>query len=421
MKRVWAFLLFLPPVPAQTQYEPKQPLAPETVLLARIRAVASENARRIPDFTCGMTVERSVRRARSGRFEPSDTLRLEVAFSGGKELYAWPGAKRFDASDISDVVGTGGAIGTGDFAAHVQSVLLSDSPSYRYIGREPLNGHETHRFDYHVLRERSKYFMRIPPVEENVAYHGSFWVDQISMDIVRLVVNVTEPPPTLPLRSSRKVIDLERQKIGETEFLLPLASEVEMELKDGAASLNRTRFQNCHQFRGESSLTFEDPPPEAAPLPASILTTLPAGLKLNLDLAQPLDLKTAARGDQVFLVTTREAKSKDGFTVPKGATFTGRVDMLECIDSSLPLCFLMLHLESFRYANKEGTVRALLEAPVWEIPGAANSITSRRTGRMLVPEELVKHPEDRGVLSIRGGRQTLKPGYTTVWRVLPPR
>jgi hypothetical protein len=263
--------------------------------------------------------------------------------------------------------------------------------------------------------------MRSPPVEENVAYRGSFWVDGSSMDIVRLVIEVTEPPPTLPVRYSRKVIDLERQKIGGTEFLLPVASELEMQLNDGSASLNRTRFLNCHQFRGESSLTFEDPPPDAAPKPASIVTTLPEGLKLNLDLTQPLDLKTVARGDQVFLVTTRESKAKDGFTVPKGAAFTGRVDLLECVNAALPLCFLMLHLESFAYANKEGNVRAMLEAPAWDFSNTANSLTSRRSGRMLISEELLKHPEDRGVLSIRGGRQTLKPGYTTVWRVLPPR
>lgn len=403
---------------AQTQYDPRAPLSPETILVARIRTVAAENAMRIPDFTCGMTIDRSLRRPGSGRFEPDDTLRLEVAYAGGKELYAWPGARKFEDSDVGQLVG-GGAIGTGDFTSHVQSVLLSSGPRFTYAGEEPMNGHACHRFDYAVARAQSSYFMRIAPFEDRVGYHGSFWVDRISMDIVKLVVETDDIPPTLPVRRSRKVIELERQSIGGAEFLLPIRSELEIQMNDGTASLNRTAFLNCHQFRGESTLSFEEPEPAAEPAKAVIQTTLPDGLKLNLALTRAVDLKTVAKGDQVFFQLSKDARAKDGFTVPKGAEFLGRVDRLECVNAAQTMCYLMLHLESFRYANKEGAARAALEAPVFDLPIPPSSIGERRISRIPFPAEFVNRPRDRGVIAIRGGRQTLGVGYGTIWRVLP--
>lgn len=413
--------VFLLAVPLLGQYDPRAPLTPETILVARIRNVAAENAVRIPDFTCGMTIERSLRRPRSGRFEPDDTLRLEVAYAGGKELYAWPGAKQFEDRDISLLVGTGGAIGTGDFTSHVQSVLLSSGPRFTYIGEEPMNGHACHRFDYTVAREQSSYFMRIPPVEDRVGYRGSFWVDKITMDLVKLIVDADDIPLTLPVRQSLKVIELERQRIGGTEFLLPIRSELEIQMTDGTASLNRTTFLNCHQFRGESSLTFEDPLPDASPAPAIVQTTLPDGLKLNLALTRPVDLKTVATGDQVFFQLAKESRTKDGFAIPKGAEFFARVDRLECVNAAQTMCYLMLHLESFRYANKEGIARAALEAPTFDLPSPPSLIGERRLSRIPFPAELMNRPPDRGVIAVRGGRQTLGPGYSTIWRVLPPK
>ena len=63
-----------------------QELAPEILLLARIKAKAAENLQRLPNYTCTQTIERSHRNARARKFELLDTLRLEVALVEGKEL-----------------------------------------------------------------------------------------------------------------------------------------------------------------------------------------------------------------------------------------------------------------------------------------------------------------------------------------------
>lgn len=396
------------------QYDPSKPLTPETILLARTRIIAAENARRIPDFTCGMTIERSRRRQGSGRFERIDTLRLEVAFSGGKEMYAWPGASRFDERELADMVSNAGAIGTGDFASHVQSVLLSGSTVYEYEGKEELDAKFLHRFRYSVARNRSRYTMRIPPQEAEVGYRGSFLVDAISFDLIWLEIDVDDIPPNIPIRASRKVIELKRQRIGDTEFLLPSRSELSITMAEGTTTRNVTHFRDCHEFRGESSLVFEDAPADAQPVPATIQATLPEGLKLSLALKEPVALAGAATGDQVRFVVTKDAKMRGSVEAPKGAEFTARIDGLHCTEQPISICYLLLHLEGFRFANKEGQVEAVMEAPPLD---PALGLWSRGQGRLLVPAEVVERPPTQGVLVVRGGRQTLKPGYSTVWKV----
>ena len=404
---------------AAGQYDPKEPLRPELILLARARVVAAENAKRIPDFVCGMTIERSRRRKGGGRFELIDTLRMEVAYVGGKEMYGWPGARKFEDRDLTEMVGRQGAIGTGDFTSHVQSVLLGAGAVIQYHGEEQLDGRATHRFDFEVARTRSRYTVRLPPVEDVVGYRGSFWVDRISFDVVRLLIDIVDVPPTLPLTSSRKVITQARQRIGEAEFLLPATAEMEMELADGTTTMNRTVFENCHQFRSESTLVFEEPVDTGPAVPPTVQVTLPAGLRVQLNFKDSLDLKKVGIGDQVPLVVAKDARMKDEVVVPKGADFMARVADLQCVNTATSGCFLVLRVESFRFGNKEGEVEMELDAPRIEDSPWARMV-DRRSNVSLLPDNIVRPPRGAGTLALRGGRIRVGAGYPSVWRVLPP-
>jgi len=55
-----------------------QPMSPETILIGRTRYHMIETLRRIPNYTCLETIERSVRRSDSKRASIVDALRLEV-------------------------------------------------------------------------------------------------------------------------------------------------------------------------------------------------------------------------------------------------------------------------------------------------------------------------------------------------------
>jgi hypothetical protein len=122
--RLWILFVAAAPI-SYNQTE----LASETILLARIRYHMSQTLQKQPNYTCEQSIERSRRRAASQKYEIVDTVRLEVALVGSRELFSWPGAGKFEETDISDMV-RGGAIGNGNFALHARSVFLSNAPTY---------------------------------------------------------------------------------------------------------------------------------------------------------------------------------------------------------------------------------------------------------------------------------------------------
>lgn len=111
-----------------------QPLAPETLLLARIKQHMAQVLTRQPNYTCLETIERSTRSGRGRKLQLVDALHLEVAVVDGKELFSWPGEREFKERDLRELAPTG-AIGNGSFALHARSVFMSGTPLITYKGK----------------------------------------------------------------------------------------------------------------------------------------------------------------------------------------------------------------------------------------------------------------------------------------------
>ncbi len=93
----------------------------DSSMLERIRIRVAERLGKLPNFTCLETVERSTR-AKGGRAQLLDTIRLEVALVDGQEMFAWPGSQKFEHKDLRELVS--GTISNGQFAMLAQSVFL---------------------------------------------------------------------------------------------------------------------------------------------------------------------------------------------------------------------------------------------------------------------------------------------------------
>src|SRR5271170_3680195 len=110
-----------------------QEIPAETIQLARIRDRMVAQLRQQPNYTCIETVERSARPGAKKNFQLKDTLRLEVALVDGREMFAWPGAKKFEATDLSDMI-KDGAIGNGNFASFARAIFQTGSVIFDYKG-----------------------------------------------------------------------------------------------------------------------------------------------------------------------------------------------------------------------------------------------------------------------------------------------
>jgi hypothetical protein len=306
-----------------------QELAPEVLLLSRIKRHMEQVLIRQPNYTCLETIQRSRRSGRSKKFQLVDALHLEVAVVEGKELFSWPGEREFKDRDLRELAPTG-AIGNGSFALHARSVFLSGTPQITFRGEEIMDGQDVVRFDFHVPQFRSGYRIRIGALEGITGYRGSFWNNLQTLDLLRLDVEAIEIPPHLPLRGTRDVMRYERMPIGESAFLLPKSSEMVLEGFDGSQSRNAIDFSRCRQYAGESTLSFDEAPAaDTAPTALPEAIVLPAGLLIEIELMTPIQFPGSAIGDEIEGRLRRDVKRKGVILAPKGALLKGNVALLE--------------------------------------------------------------------------------------------
>jgi hypothetical protein len=378
-------------------------LDPDVLRLARIKLRMQENLTQLPNYTCVETIERSRRPARSRRFQLADTIRLEVALVDGKELFAWPGAGKFEDRELREMVG--GTIGNGSFALHARSVFLSTAPTYQYVGTVEEDGRSLFRYLYDVPQVRSGYRLRVDNAEGATAYRGSFDIDPSTLDLVRLETSAYDIPPHIPLSGASDIMRYQRVPIGDREFLLPQSSVMTLTSLDGTESRNRIHFSGCKQYSGESTISFGDPPSGADAPPAAappVPVTLPEGLLVDTRLRAKLPLTHVAVGDPFEIEVTSNAKLKRVTMVPKGATGRGRVTLFRTFNDRGLVYALGLQLEEIAFPGAVAQVKA--------IPVEINAALDRsRTG-----------VDKQGIIYMRGQRQALLEGTPLVWRIGSP-
>jgi len=368
-------------------------LRPDVLLLSRIKVKMAETLRTQPNYTCLQRIERSQRRLPKHRYELLDNLRLEVALVDGKELFAWPGSKKFEDTELHQMV-TGGAIGNGNFALHARAVFLSSAPIFSFRGEEDMGGRRAVRFDYKVSLPTSGYHIRVNGSEAVVAYHGSFWADPDTLDVLRLEVVAEDIPPTLGLQSATDVMDYARAQIGASDFLLPAASELSMTDLSGNESRNRTRFASCRQYTGESVLSFAEPQEEAdsaGRAERAAALDVPGELYVEVRLESEIDWGKSMVGDEVTAVLERPLRRKGRLVLPGGATLSGRIVRLqklgeECV---LDVRFTEAHSKELRWN---------LFAHIAEIRVLNFAFAPDRLERSFVP----KRKPEVGTMYIRG-------------------
>jgi hypothetical protein len=296
-----------------------------TELLMRVRQRMAENLAHLPNYTCRETIERTAAEAGSRHFALIDRLRLEVAYVGGRELYAWPGAQQFDERPIDEIVGSGAAIGNGDFAMHARVVFTSGAPQFTFAGEEQRESRSIARFNFRVPLEKSRYSLQTGAKPIMVAYRGFFEADAETFAPLRLEVEGADLPAELKLRSASEIMEYGQLRIGDSEFLLPVGSELSMIAINGHESRNRTRFEQCRQYAGESTVHFDVVEGDASVAALAAPLEIPAGVQFETRLRDAIAYSTAARGDPVYAVVSSDVKRGGRVIVPKGSVVTGRI------------------------------------------------------------------------------------------------
>jgi hypothetical protein len=308
--------------------------AQEAKLLPRIREKMADVLQRQPDYTCTETVERT-RQGLGSRSRVEDTLRLEVALVDGKEMFAWPGSKQFEDHDLDELVSTG-MFGNGNFAIYARILFLSNVAVFDDRGEAELDGRPARRYDFRVSRLVSGQRLRVNGREAVVGFHGSFYADPITLDIRRMEIEAEDIPAELNVLNAETMVDFNRIRIGDDEFLLPVESQLMMAMPS-VVNRNSVRFSSCRKFTGESTLLFNDPVLAETSAAAPVLEVdIPAGLTLQIEFIG-LDLKNAAVGDPFQAALRGDLKSHGTLLAPKGSMARGRITLLDRYANSYAL------------------------------------------------------------------------------------
>ena len=393
-------------------------LPPDLLLLARIKTKMAENLERLPNYTCTQTIERSLRRAKSGKYQLLDTIRLEVAYLGGKELFSWPGAGRFDDRELHDIIG--GTVSTGAFALLARTVFLTRAPTFKYQGERVVSGRPIQQFDFEVRRLVSGYQIRVGDEAGIAGFRGSFWADAGTLDLIRLEVEAEEIPVNLNVSQVSNSMEYGHVRIGDSQFLLPVESELQMTDLMGNTNRNRTTYNACRQYAGESVVKFGDPPPDepaaATEPPAPI--SLPAGVTIELKLEHEIVGRRIAIGDPIRAVTSRDVR-KDGATlVPKGAVLRGRVSRWQHRRAQFDYWVLGLIFDTIEFDGRRGEFHGVLQSIASVGPQAPVMAAESRTaswGRSLGYPKIQGAPSE-AVLLLRGGQGQLPRNFAMAWR-----
>ncbi len=374
-------------------------------LLQRVRAHMVETLARQPNYTCLETVERSNRAGKEKQFRLLDTVRLEVALVDRTEMFAWPGSKQFEDTDVRAFVPTG-MFGNGEFGLYANAVFGGRSTEFEYKGEAKLDGQLTARFYFRVPLA-SGMRIRLMDSTATVGYHGSLYVETGTLDALRLEVEADPLPEKLDLRQVSDTMEYKRTRIGGGDFLLPSVSEVIMVNLRGDASRNVVRFSACHEFAGESTLRFDtdagDAASPASAAPAKQELSLPRNAEVAVQLVGEIDTDNAAVGDPVKAALASDVKEKGKVILRKGVEVSGRVLRLEHYDSCTMLGVM------FEEAESE-TVHVKLDLTLDRAMGA-DTLEPRQPCGLSSPPR----PHE-GLVALRPGHLHLSRGVVMFWR-----
>ena len=415
---------------------PAQDLAPETILVARLRDHLRGQFDHLPDYTC---LENIVRYHREpgprAKLLPLDRVLLEVLYSGAHEWYGWPGSRKLDEKDPEKFIG-GGMIGNGLFALFQKTVFHDNAATYTYRGEERLDGPTGRRavkYDFRVSRWLSGQTVSLVGGIGKVGLQGSFWADPDSLDLLRITVEADEIPPSLPLGEMSARVDYAHTHIGSSDTLLAQNADLYMRELSGEENYDRFEFTHCSQFHAESALHFEDAdagglpasriaPAAAAALPSETEERVPALLAVTVE----LDTSISA-GDIIGKViegrVSSDVRHKGAVLIPNGSPVRGRLRRLD--QSDLKPGYFVVGIEFNEIEIHGAAARFYADLLRLDRRGGIQQALSRQIVRPLFPAglgpsaiETIHLPEIPGVAAffVPGKTLALPQGFWTVWR-----
>jgi len=409
-----------------------QDLPPGVLLYSQIKRHVAQQLEDLQNYTCLETIHRyqgiASRKADVGL---RDTVRLEVLYTGKKELFSAPGERNFVEDNPGAYVGDG-LSQDGLFGGYLFNVVVGGNARVTYRGEEELDGRRYARYEYGISSSDEPLYVDMGSSGQgSVGIRGTFWADPVSKDVSRLDIEPDDIPPTLPIKSSISILRFAPVRIGNRNIMLPQSVDSQVELAWGHFERNVLELTHCRAFEAESSIEFSpaersQPGAMSRPLLPGADTTgnppIPAGLHVALSLSETVDEKTPA-GTQiearvagpVFGPRARRSGSRPQIAetvIAEGTVVRGRVRSLARQTGAEDAYLLAVEFCDIEVNGVRQRFFAELESAD-RVPEVEPIVTSSTSG----PEAPADLP---GVayFTIRGKGAGLRSGFHTTWKTV---
>lgn len=262
------------PLPPPKALPPPPPAPPpdsgeQGKIIDAARQYAMNYTKQLPNYLCLEVVRRAFDTnisdpAGSEQWRGADTLVMRLSYFEQKEDYKVVTVND-RAAEKTSVDQLDGVTSQGEFGSMLKEIFAPESEArFEWDHWAKLRGRKMYVFSYDIDQPHSQYSIvwektnRIVP-----AYRGLVYIDVDTNMIMHLTQEPYDIPKTFPVHASKEVLDYDFQKIGESEFLVPL-KVVLTSRTDKYLSKNDIEFRLYQRFGADATIKFDETPP---PLP----------------------------------------------------------------------------------------------------------------------------------------------------------
>jgi hypothetical protein len=219
-------------------------------------ANASHYLNQLPNFRCIQETHRFTASVKTpDRLREADAYRDELIFEDGKERYQRLQGEG-PAPDTAPAENKG-IWSRNEFASLLGGLFDPNvAASYRWAGRSMTLGVLCQVFEIEVSRAKSNFVLNYGGQVQAVGYTGRVFIDDETGLVRRLTIEGTGLPKEYGLQAPSLSLDYGMVKIGDTDYLLPLRSL--LQLRNGKSFVrNETVFRDYRKFQAESQIKFD--------------------------------------------------------------------------------------------------------------------------------------------------------------------
>ena len=242
--------------------------APDPVEQKKILADATDYAfnheRSLPNFLCTQTTRRfqdfhGPHPQGNDEWRPIDIIVERLAYFEHHEDYKVIEINGVPSSLQHEKLG--GASSSGEFGSVMKGIFAPETETdFTWQNWFTLRGRKMHVYAYHVSADKSEYHVMVPEQSKDLVagYHGLIFIDDRKHFVHRITLHVDGIPPAYPIQDVSLMLDYEYTRIGDADYLLPLAFELRS--REGRILIkNDVDYDEYRKFTADSSVSFGAP------------------------------------------------------------------------------------------------------------------------------------------------------------------